>query len=148
MSDDLTALIQEVVDRPGWAAGNSLSIIQSHDSGGQRHAHTYNGNAASAPMLRIKVNGALVTGGSGFKTVRTRLKEIIDDFDHLGHTPIVDTMYEAARYYRGDSVFGVGPSGVFRLIPGHTHPHAHESPAVRTCVPPRVGLPVLRSIAR
>ena len=105
VSSDLAALVQEVVDRPGWAAGNSLALIQSHASGGERHAHTYNGNAAAAPMLRIKVNGALVTGGSGFKTVRTRLKEIVDDLDHLGHTPIVDTMYEAARYYRGDSVY-------------------------------------------
>ena len=105
VSSDLTALVQEVVDRPGWSGGNSLSIIQSHDSGGERHAQTYNGNAAAAPMLRIKVNGALVTGGSGFKTVRTRLKEIVNDLDHLGHTPIVDTMYEAARYYRGDSVY-------------------------------------------
>ncbi len=105
VSSDITALIQEVVDRPGWAAGNSLTIIQSHDSGSERHAHTYNGNAAAAPMLRIKVNGALATTGSGFKTVRTRLKEIIDDLDHLGHTPIVDTLYEAARYYRGDSVY-------------------------------------------
>jgi type IV pilus assembly protein PilY1 len=105
VSSDLTSLVQEVVDRPGWTPGNSLTIIQSHDSGAERHAHSYNGNAAAAPMLRIKVNGALVTGGSGFKTVRTRLKEIIDDLDHMGHTPIVDTMYEAARYYRGDSVY-------------------------------------------
>jgi len=105
VSSDLTALIQEIVDRPGWTAGNSLTIIQSHDSGAERHAQTYNGNAAAAPMLRIKVNGALVTGGSGFKTVRTRLKEIVNDLDHMGHTPIVDTLYEAARYYRGDAVY-------------------------------------------
>jgi len=105
VSADLTTLVQEVVDRAGWTAGNSLTIIQSHDSGGERHAHSYNGNAAAAPMLRIKVNGALATGGSGFKTVRTRLKEIVDDLDHAGHTPIVDTLYEASRYYRGDSVY-------------------------------------------
>ena len=105
VSSDLATVIQEIVDRPNWNAGNGLSIIQSHDSGGERYAHSYNGNAAAAPMLRIKVNGALVTGGSGFKTVRTRLKEIVDGLDHQGHTPIVDTMYEAARYYRGDAVY-------------------------------------------
>jgi type IV pilus assembly protein PilY1 len=105
VSSDLSALIQEVVDRPGWVPGNGVTIIQTHDSGAERHAHTYNGNAAAAPMLRVKVNGALVTGGSGFKTVRTRLKEIVDDLDHMGHTPIVDTLYEAARYYRGDNVY-------------------------------------------
>ena len=105
VSSDITAIVQEIIDRPGWNAGNALTIIQSHDSGGDRHAHTYNGNAAAAPMLRIKVNGALVTGGAGFKTVRTRLKEIVDGLDHQGHTPIVDTLYEAARYYRGDSVY-------------------------------------------
>jgi type IV pilus assembly protein PilY1 len=105
VSSDLTPLIQEVVNRSGWSAGNSLTLIQSHDSGAERYAQSYNGNAAAAPMLRIKVNGALVTGGSGFKTVRTRLKEIVDGLDHMGHTPIVDTLYEAARYYRGDAVY-------------------------------------------
>ena len=34
VSSDLTALIQEIVDRPGWTPGNGLTIIQSHDSGG------------------------------------------------------------------------------------------------------------------
>ena len=126
-SSDITAVIQEVVSRPGWSAGNSIGIIQSHDSGGERHAHTYNGNAAAAPMLRIKVNGALVTGGSGFKTVRTRLKEIIDDLDHKGHTPIVDTLYEAARYYRGDAVYWGLTRGFDRSLGDFNAPSTNDA---------------------
>jgi type IV pilus assembly protein PilY1 len=127
VSSDLTALVQEIVDRPGWSPGNSLTIVQSHDSGVERHAHTYNGNAAAAPMLRIKVNGALVTGGSGFKTVRTRLKEIIEDLDHMGHTPIVDTLYEAARYYRGDSVYWGLTRGFDRLFGNFNAPSTNDA---------------------
>jgi len=103
---DLTALVQDVVDRIGWTAGNSLAIIQEHTSGIQRRAYTYSpsgGGAAVAPMLRIKVDGSLVTGGFGTNTVRKRLKEIISGFDHDGYTPVVDTLYEAARYYRGEA---------------------------------------------
>jgi type IV pilus assembly protein PilY1 len=103
---DISALIQDVIDRSGWKAGNSLAIIQEHVSGSRRRAYTMNGGGAVAPMLRIKMQGTLSSGGggSGVKTVRQELKEIINGFDHSGSTPIVDTLYEAALYYRGEAV--------------------------------------------
>ena len=55
-------------------------------------------------MLRIKVQGKLSTGYSGVKTVRHRLKEIVNELDHSGWTPIVDTLYEGALYYRAENV--------------------------------------------
>jgi len=57
------------------------------------------------PVSNIDEDVSVIQAGGGFKTVRTRLKEIVDGLDHQGHTPVVDTMYEAARYYRGDSVY-------------------------------------------
>jgi len=101
---DLATLVQDVVNRAGWMGGNSLVIIQEHISGARRRAYTVNGSAANAPVLRIKFNGSLTGGpsGTGTKTVRQKLKEIIAGFDANGYTPIVDTLYEAARYYRSE----------------------------------------------
>ena len=124
---DLRDLIQEVIDRPGWSEGNSLAIVQEHLSGTQRRAHTFNGNAAFAPRLRIKIQGALANGGAGFKTVRTRLKEIIDELDHQGHTPIVDTMYEAARYFRGDAVYWGLTRGFDRAFGNFNAPDTNDA---------------------
>jgi len=51
---DLSAVIQEIVNRPGWSSGNSLAIIT--DSGvanNFRRANSWNGNAATAPRLVV-----------------------------------------------------------------------------------------------
>jgi len=45
-------LVQEVIDRPSWAAGNSLALIVS--GSGQRVADSYEGGAAFAPVLVIE----------------------------------------------------------------------------------------------
>jgi len=46
---DLAALIQEVVDQPGWTPGNALVLLVS--GSGKRTAEAYDGVAASAPEL-------------------------------------------------------------------------------------------------
>lgn len=50
-SPDLATIIQEIVDRAGWASGNDLvlTIVGT----GHRTAESFNGVAASAPLLRI-----------------------------------------------------------------------------------------------
>ena len=50
---------------------------------------------------RLQAEGADATAPF---TVRQKLKNIVDGLDHEGFTPIVDTMYEAAKYYRGEAV--------------------------------------------
>ncbi len=97
---DLSSIVQEIVNRPGWATGNSLSFIMSGT--GKRVAEAYDGSAGEAPRLVIRVQG---TGGASVeKTVRSRLIEIVDDLQYKSGTPIVDTLYESALYYRGDPV--------------------------------------------
>jgi VCBS repeat-containing protein len=49
---DIAAVIQEIVDRPGWASGNSLVIIITGT--GQRTAESYNGDQAGAPLLHVE----------------------------------------------------------------------------------------------
>ncbi|MBN2717390.1 MAG: metallophosphoesterase [Deltaproteobacteria bacterium] len=53
-SPDLSAVIQEVVDRSGWVSGNSIGIIVTGETGGVRHAEAYDGSSADAPLLYVE----------------------------------------------------------------------------------------------
>lgn len=48
----LASVIQQVVDRPGWAAGNDLVLVVT--GSGRRVAESYEGGAAKAPLLVIQ----------------------------------------------------------------------------------------------
>jgi chitodextrinase len=48
---DLTPLVQEIVDRPGWNPGNALVLVVTGT--GRRTAESFNGVAASAPRLDV-----------------------------------------------------------------------------------------------
>lgn len=49
---DLSAVIQEIVNRPGWASGNALAIIVTGT--GHRTARSYDGRAAGAALLHVE----------------------------------------------------------------------------------------------
>ena len=49
-TDDLAVVLQEIVDRSDWSAGNALALILSGD--GRRVAESYDGTAA--PELVIQ----------------------------------------------------------------------------------------------
>jgi hypothetical protein len=48
---DLARILQEIVDRPGWANGNAISFIIT--GSGRRCAESFNGDAAGAPLLKV-----------------------------------------------------------------------------------------------
>ncbi|MBN1672495.1 MAG: carboxypeptidase regulatory-like domain-containing protein [Kiritimatiellae bacterium] len=48
---DLSAVIQEVVDRPGWSSGNALALIVT--GVGKRTAVSYDGESLEAPLLHV-----------------------------------------------------------------------------------------------
>ena len=50
-SPDIKAIVQEIVNRPGWSAG--ASMVFSIDGSGSRVAVSYDGNPAAAPVLHI-----------------------------------------------------------------------------------------------
>ncbi len=56
---DISALIQAVIDRPGYALGNPITLIISGT--GEREAESWDGNPAAAPELFIK---AVITATS------------------------------------------------------------------------------------
>jgi len=49
---DISAVIQEIVDRPGWVSGNPLALIVT--GSGERVAESYDGFAAGAPLLHVE----------------------------------------------------------------------------------------------
>ncbi|MCE7983245.1 MAG: hypothetical protein DYG89_18890 [Caldilinea sp. CFX5] len=49
---DLTPILQEVVNRSDWAAGNALALIMS--GVGRRTAVAYDGNPSQAPLLHVE----------------------------------------------------------------------------------------------
>jgi peptidoglycan/xylan/chitin deacetylase (PgdA/CDA1 family) len=49
---DLKAIVQEIVNRPGWANGNSMALIVTGT--GTRTAFAYDGTAGKAAMLHIE----------------------------------------------------------------------------------------------
>ncbi|MBX3027834.1 hypothetical protein KF840_23310 [bacterium] len=51
-SPDLRAIVQEIVNRPGWASGNALALLLA-SSGGRREAESYDGNPNKAAVLEI-----------------------------------------------------------------------------------------------
>lgn len=50
---DITNIIQEIVNRPGWSSSNSLAIIITGT--GVRTAESYNGVPSAAPLLHIEL---------------------------------------------------------------------------------------------
>jgi len=55
---DMSSIIQEIVNRPGWLSGNSMVIIIGGT--GRRTAEAYDGEAPAAPLLVI----TYMTGGA------------------------------------------------------------------------------------
>ena len=49
---NLAPLLQEVVNRTGWASGNAVMILTT--GSGERAAESYNGESESAPLLHIE----------------------------------------------------------------------------------------------
>ena len=60
-SPSLVSLVQQVVDRSGWAPGNALVLIIS--GSGLRRAESYDGIRAAAPLLHVEYQRADQPGG-------------------------------------------------------------------------------------
>jgi type IV pilus assembly protein PilY1 len=105
-SPDLSTIIDEIVNGVGgWTSGNDLAILASTSGSGSRNATSYDTSPGDAPQLRITMRANVGDLPSiPVTTVRQRLKQIVNELDHRGTTPVVDNLWEAAAYYRGDAV--------------------------------------------
>ncbi len=99
-SPNISAIVQEITARPGWSPGNSMAFLIT--GSGKRVADSYD-EPTKAAKLKITIRGAFAAAAP-LTTVRQRLHQVIDELVYISGTPIVDTLYEAALYYRGDGV--------------------------------------------
>jgi Lamin Tail Domain len=52
---ELKSIVQEIVDRPGWAEGNAVAFVVDGAPGtGRRTAEAFGGTAAAPPVLRLE----------------------------------------------------------------------------------------------
>ena len=74
-TNSISALVQEVVNRPGWASGNSLSIILrgTGNANTLRSVGNFNFNATTAPRLVV----TYTTGASGASAMTTMSEPVI-----------------------------------------------------------------------
>jgi len=98
ISPNIAAVVQEIVNRAGWASGNAMSFIIS--GSGTKNVESYDMEPGAAPLLRVTYS----SNTPPVETVRDVLKEIVGGMRAEGATPIVDSLYEAAMYYRGQDV--------------------------------------------
>jgi hypothetical protein len=59
-TQDLSAVIQEIVNRPGWKSGNALVVIFAGVGAGRREAESFDGNPARAAVLTVQFDVAPV----------------------------------------------------------------------------------------
>lgn len=79
-SPDVSNVVQEIVNRVGWAPGNSMSFILSSTSAGLRLARSFDNSSAYAPRLDINY-----TDTATFVTADTsaRVVQSSDDADEV-----------------------------------------------------------------
>ncbi len=107
---DLTAVVQEVVDRGGWNPGNAMAFLIYPRGGARRVVESIEGEPSNAPRLTINYEAK----GFNRLTVRDVLTEEVDNLQTAGATPILDVLYEAGNYYRGRPVEFGKARGTFR----------------------------------
>lgn len=79
---ELKTIVQEIVNRGGWAAGNPMAFILTGNGSGRRQARSYDNSAAYAPVLTVSYTAAGISYPDvEFPVVRSR-----DDAYQLGTT--------------------------------------------------------------
>jgi type IV pilus assembly protein PilY1 len=100
-TNDISTVVQEIVSDSNWASGNSMAFIINPSAGNKnRPADSRDHNAARGPRISITYQAS---GGTGVKTVRQELIEVVNNFPIPDWTPIVEVLHESALYWRGDA---------------------------------------------
>ena len=102
-SPDLTSVVNEIIQDPGngWSSGNAMGFYLDNGTSA-RTFHSISTDIAQAPRLKIVVETKAASG----ITVRDRVLQLIDEQTHmLNRTPTIETLYEAALYWRGEEVY-------------------------------------------
>ncbi|MDQ7049225.1 MAG: PilC/PilY family type IV pilus protein [Enterobacterales bacterium] len=98
-SVDISSIITQIVNNPGWNANNSMALF-IRGSSGDHTADSLDGG--TPPKLHIGYSGNWTTSAN---TIRDDLKTAVASLVPSGGTPISSTYAEAGAYYKGDKIF-------------------------------------------
>ncbi|MFL6621712.1 MAG: VWA domain-containing protein [Sulfurifustis sp.] len=104
---DISPIVQELVNQTGWADGNPmLFVFTPTTNSGYRIVEARERTFSDNPAVLRVVYQVNATSNASNDSVRLRLKQIVSGLvAPIGAlTPIVDTLYEAGLYYRGQPV--------------------------------------------
>ena len=117
-SPDISSVIQEIVNDNDWQPGNSLALVLSSNSSNTRSAYSWDGSTSRAAQLVIQVgDGGIDNSGN---TVAQHIDGVVQSLEPRTWTPIVDTLYEAALYFRGESMYYGKKRELFPQMTGRT----------------------------
>ena len=97
-SPDLSALIEEIVARPGWTSGNDMAFIIDGTTQSYRVAVAYDVNAATAPLLTVRYQDDSDTTAESCLDLSALAPEFLSELpaDPLSGTP-AKTNYAVQR---------------------------------------------------
>ncbi|HEY7444940.1 MAG TPA: choice-of-anchor D domain-containing protein [Vicinamibacterales bacterium] len=128
---DLKPIIQEIVNRPGWASGNSLAVLITGT--GKRVAESYNGLPGGAPLLTVEFTtleqtpspdidvqpgsknyGAVAVGSDSIQTfaIRNAGNVALD----VSATALVGAQAAEFAITQGGAPFAVAPGATHNLV--------------------------------
>ena len=107
-SPDIKSVIQELVNRDDWQAGNNLTLLLSATAG-YRKVISYDENPTLSPRLFIQVADGGIDTDSTYK-VKDHLIGLVKKIRPGGGTPITPVYLEAANYFKnGDGLTKPSP---------------------------------------
>jgi len=125
---DLSAVIQEVVNRPGWLSGNALVIVVT--GSGHRTAYSWDGTPTGAPLLHIEyVTGPTSDAPPVARLGVTQLSSPALTVDADGSMS-TDTDATPIASYRFD--FGDGTAAVTTMAPTANAQHTYAAAGTYT----------------
>lgn len=112
---DIAGIVEEIVNRPNWVAGNAIGLMfKDQSSSGVRSYYSYERAAAASPRLVIEAKVNLDATTVEGETVREHMINEVNSLVASGLTPVTDVLYEGIQYFRGDGVdWGAARGGGF-----------------------------------
>lgn len=104
-SDDLSDLLQAVIDAPGWVRGSTLTLSLALAWGTPASVRTSLALDGDGPQLRLSTRVRDEDAAAApFKVYRDELIERIQVVPAVGNTPLVNLYEESVRYLAGEPV--------------------------------------------
>ena len=135
-TEDLSPIVSELVGRGGWQSNNSMAFLFTHESGsGSRVYKTYEDDKNAAARLIVEYDDVAASDATGLTartdTARDRMTSLVDSLVAGGATPLVDTLWEAALYFRGQPVdYGATRGPHNRTYHRVSHPRSYTGGTV------------------